>query len=112
MKHFFTKIQQCVHKLHTLKIKTRLLVLVLTTGFLSFLTLGGLSFYAMDIVKNGMNKLGEDVTVAGAEFTEELMLRQLKENLEDLAESRANFIDYETDLIRENVKTMANLTAS
>ncbi len=109
MENLFAKIRHCVQKLHTLKIKTRLLVLVLAAGFLSFLTLGGLSFYAMDIVKNGMDKLSERVGTAGAEFTEELMLRQLKDTLEDLAESRANFIDHETDLIRENVEIMARL---
>ncbi|MBR1647275.1 MAG: SpoIIE family protein phosphatase [Selenomonadaceae bacterium] len=73
------------------------------------MTLGSLAFYAMDIVKNGMDKLGERVSVAGTEFTEELMLRQFKETLEDLAESRANFIDYETYLIREDVDMMSKL---
>ena len=109
MENIFASIKQCVHKLHTLKIRTRLLVLVLATGFLSFLTLSGLSFYAMDIVKRAMDELGGRVGTAGAEFTEELMLRQFKETLEELAESRADFIDHETDLIRENVEIMANI---
>ena len=90
-------------------IRKRLLVLVLAAGILSFLTLSGLSFYAMSLVKRGMDELGERVSSAGAAFTEELMTHQFKETLKDLAKSRADFIDHETDLIREDVKMMANL---
>ena len=89
-------------------IQKRLLVLVLAAGILSFLTLSGLSSYGMSVMKSEMTELGEKVGKAGADFTETLVTYQLKRTLGDLATARAEFIDHETDFIRQDVKILAN----
>ena len=94
-------------KLRRRDIKTRLLFLVLTAGILSFLTLSSLSFYAMILVKNGMDELGNRVGKAGARFTEELMTEHFRETLGELAQARADFINHEAELIVENVRVLS-----
>ncbi|MBQ3444392.1 MAG: SpoIIE family protein phosphatase [Selenomonadaceae bacterium] len=89
-------------------IQKRLLVLVLAAGILSFLTLSGLSFYGLLTVRNEMEEMGDDLSKAGANFTENLVTYQLKRTLEDLARARAEFIDNETELIRSDVKVLAD----
>ena len=88
-------------------IQKRLLVLVLAAGILSFLTLSGLSFYGLWTVRDEMEEMGEDLSKAGANFTENLVTYQLKRTLEDLAKARAEFIDHETELIRSDVEILA-----
>ena len=88
-------------------IQKRLLVLVLAAGILSFLAMSGLSFYGMSIMRDEMNELGEKVGKAGANFTKTLITYQLKRNLSELAQARAEFIEHETDLIREDVTILA-----
>ena len=88
-------------------IKKRLLFLVLTAGILSFLTLSSLSFYGLSIVSNEMEKMGDELGKAGANFTETLMTYQIKKTLEEIAIARAEFIDHETDSIRTNIKILA-----
>ena len=92
-------------------IQKRLLVLVLAAGILSFLTLSGLSFYGLLTVRNEMEEMGDDLSKAGANFTENLVTYQLKRTLEDLAKARAEYIDHETTLIRSDVEILArNMT--
>ena len=88
-------------------IQKRLLVLVLAAGILSFLTLSGLSFYGLLTVRNEMKEMGDDLSKAGANFTENLVTYQLKRTLEDLAKARAELIDNETKLIRSDVTVLA-----
>ncbi|MBD3879677.1 MAG: hypothetical protein SR1Q5_08390, partial [Quinella sp. 1Q5] len=88
-------------------IQKRLLVLVLAAGILSFLTLSGLSFYGLLTVRNEMEEMGDDLSKAGANFTESLVTYQLKKTLEDLAKARAEFIDRETETIRSDVKILS-----
>ncbi len=90
-------------------IQKRLLVLVLAAGILSFLTLSGLSFYGMNVMRGEMTKLGDKVGEAGADFTENLMTYQLKQTLGELATSRAGFIDHEINLIRLDVEIMSHI---
>ena len=89
-------------------IEKKLLVLVLAAGILSFLTLSGFSFYGMTVMRSDMKDLGEEVGKAGAILTGNLMTYQLKRNLSELAKARAEFIDHETFLIRQNVETLAS----
>ena len=89
-------------------IQKRLLVLVLAAGILSFLAMSGLSFYGMSIMRDEMNELGEKIGKAGADFTETLMTYQIKRTLADLAKARAEFIDHETDLIRQDVSLLSS----
>ena len=89
-------------------IQNRLLGLVLAAGVLSFLTLSGLSFYGMCVMRGEMSELGEKVGKAGADFTETLMTYNLKRTLGELATARAEFINHEISFIRQDVKILAN----
>ena len=61
-------------------IQKRLLVLVMAAGILSFLTMSGLSFYGVNIVRNEMNEMGYELGKAGANFTENLVSYHLKQS--------------------------------
>ena len=89
-------------------IQKRLLVLVMAAGVLSFLAMSGLSFYGMNIVRNEIGEMGDDIGRAGANFTENLMTYQLKKSLGQLATARAEYIDNEIEFIRSSVEIMAN----
>ena len=84
-------------------IQKRLLVLVLAAGILSFLTLSGLSFYGMTIMRDEMTELGNKLGKAGANFTESLVTYQIKQALGEVAFVRANFIEQKLDVIRANI---------
>ena len=88
-------------------IHKRLLVLVMAAGILSFLTLSSLSFYDMKTMQGEMSELGKEVGKAGANFTRELIMYQLKKTLGEVATSRAEFIEQEIDLIQEDVELLA-----
>ncbi len=88
-------------------IQNRLLVLVLAAGILSFLTLSGLSFYGMTVMRDEMTELGDKVGKAGADFTETLITYQIKQTLGEIAQARAEFIDHETETIMSTVRIMA-----
>ena len=90
-------------------IQKRLLDLVLAAGILSFLTLSGLSFYAMNTISGEMSIFEEKIGKAGANFTESLMEYQIKRMLDEIAKSRADFIEQEIVLIRQDVNMLANL---
>ena len=89
-------------------IQKRLLVLVLAAGILSFLTLSGLSFYGVSIMRGEMLRLGEEVSKAGANFTESLTEYQLKQTLGELAKARAEFIDNEMKFIQKDVEILSH----
>ena len=90
-------------------IQKRLLVLVMAAGILSFVAMSGLSFYGLSTVRGEMREMGNDLGKAGADLTETLVKYQLKQMLGALATSRADFIDNETHLFREDVKIIANV---
>ena len=88
-------------------IQKRLLVLVLAAGILSFLAMSGLSFYGMNVTRNEMNALGDELGKAGANFTETLVTYQIKQTLGELAESRADFIEQKLDFIRSDIEILS-----
>ena len=88
-------------------IQKRLLVLVLAAGILSFLTMSGLSFYGVAIVRDEMLELGNNLGKAGANFTETLMTYQIKRTLSEVAVARADFIEQKLGVIRSNIKILS-----
>ena len=89
-------------------IQKRLLFLVMTAGILSFLTMSGLSFYVISVMRGEIQEMGVDIGRAGANFTENLMTFQLKKSMGQLATARAEYIDNEAEFIRSSVEIMAN----
>ena len=90
-------------------IEKRLLVLVLAAGILSFMTVSGLSFYGMSVIRSEMSALGDKVGEAGANFTESLITYQLKKTLGELAEARAGSIDRDVYLLRTDVEILSRM---
>ena len=89
-------------------IEKKLFFLVLSAGILSFLALSSLSFYAMNLMRDEISDLGNEVGKAGATFTENLMEYHIKKTLSELAKDRAEFIDNEIDLIYQDVAILAD----
>ena len=89
-------------------IQKRLLVLVLTAGILSFMTVSGLSFYGLSIVRDELNKMGSVLGKAGADFTESIVSYQLQCTLSELADSRADYIEREALLMQQEVQMLAH----
>ena len=89
-------------------IQKRLLALVLMAGILSFLTLSSFSFYGMNTMHREMEEVGGEVGKAGASFTRNLIMYQMKKTLGEVSRSRADFIEQEVELIRQDVKMLAN----
>ena len=90
-------------------IEKKIFVLVLAAGILSFLTLSGFLFYVMNLSRDEMSKLGEKIGNSGADFTESLIEYQQKKTLSELAKTRAEYIEHETDLIYQDVEMLARL---
>ena len=88
-------------------IQKRLLVLVMAAGILSFAAMSGLSFYGLSIVRNEMRDMGDELGKAGAQFTQNMVMHQLKKTLGELAKARAEFIDNETTLMLADVSVLA-----
>ncbi|MCR5833515.1 MAG: SpoIIE family protein phosphatase [Selenomonadaceae bacterium] len=88
-------------------IQKRLLVLVLIAGILSFLTLSGLSFYNVNIMRDEMDDLGDEIGKTGALLTKNLVTYQLKSMLGELAMARADFIDNEIKIISQDVQIIS-----
>ena len=89
-------------------IEKKLFFLVLSAGILSFLALSGLTFYAMNLMRDEISELGDEVGKAGANFTENVMEYQIKKNISELAKARAELIDDEIDLISQDVAILAS----
>ncbi len=90
-------------------IEKKIFILVLAAGILSFLTLSGFLFYVMNLSRGEMSRLGEKIGNSGADFTESLIEYQQKKTLSELAKTRAEYIEHETDLIYQEVEMLARL---
>lgn len=90
-------------------IQQKLRYFVMAAGILPFLALIGLGSYGLNIVLDEMGELGENLGKAGANFTENLVSYHLKHTLLEMAKSRADFIERETEIIVYNVRIMSNM---
>ena len=90
-----------------LDIQKKVLILVLGMGLATFLALGIFSFLGSKVVKKDMQTMTAELSAKSAEFTDDLSIAQIKETLDKLAEARAQFIDREMSIYREDATILS-----
>ena len=90
-----------------LNIHKKVLILVLGAGLITFLLLGIFAYGGKIIVQRDMEEMSVDLGEKSASYTEEFVIAQLKLTLGELAEAKAQFIDREMAITRENAKIFA-----
>ncbi|MBR1647274.1 MAG: SpoIIE family protein phosphatase [Selenomonadaceae bacterium] len=86
-----------------LNIREKVLILVLGMGLITFLALGICSYLGSRVVQKDMQTMSAELGKKSAEFTDELLISQLKETLGELAVAKAQFIDRQMSTAREDV---------
>ena len=92
-----------------LNIHKKVLILVLGAGLATFLVLGIFSYYAGNVVQQELKNMSLELGEKSASYTESLVINQLKQTLGELAEARAQFIDREISITREDAKALAEI---
>ena len=90
-----------------LNIREKVLILVLGMGLTTFIALGIFSYLGSKVVEKDMNMMTAELGEKSAEFTDELLFTQLKETLGELAEAKAQFIDREMSIAREDATILS-----
>ncbi|MBR0059886.1 MAG: SpoIIE family protein phosphatase, partial [Selenomonadaceae bacterium] len=91
-----------------LNIHKKVLILVLGTGLATFLMLGIFSYSEKNIVQKDMAKASVELGEKSAIYTDALLEDELKQTLGKLAESKAEYINSEMAITRDNAKILAN----
>ena len=91
-----------------LNIHKKVLILVLGAGLATFLVLSVFSYYGRGVVKSDMMIMSNELGEKSASYTDALLIDQLKQTLGELAEARAQFIDREIYVTREDAKILAD----
>ncbi|MBQ6006466.1 MAG: SpoIIE family protein phosphatase [Selenomonadaceae bacterium] len=95
-------------KLRRLDIHKKVLMLVLGAGFTTFLVLGIFSYYGRNAVQRDMATMSVEFGTKSAQFSEDLLIAQLKHTLGELAEANAQFVDHEMALTRDDAEILAS----
>ncbi len=90
-----------------LNIHKKVLILVLGAGLATFLVLGFFSYYGKSVVQQDMAEMSVELGEKSTIYTDELLINQLKQTLGELAEAKAQFIDREMAVTREDAKILA-----
>ena len=90
-----------------LNIHQKVLILVLGMGLTTFLALGIFSYLCSRVVQKDMQTMSAEFGEKNAEFTDDLSLGQIKATLTELAEAKAQFIDREMSVTREDVTILS-----
>ena len=91
-----------------LNIHKKVLTLVLGTGLATFLVLGIFSYVAKSIVQRDMEKMSDELGEKSAGYTDEVLTGELELSLGELAKAKAEFINREMSITRENAKILAD----
>ncbi len=91
-----------------LNIHKKVLILVLGAGLATFLVLSVFSYYGRGVMQKEMGKMSVELGEKSATYTTELLTDQLKQTLGELAEARAQFIDRQMSITREQAVMLAN----
>ena len=91
-----------------LNIHRKVLFLVLGAGLATFLVLSIFSYFGKGVVQRDMAAMGVELGEKSASYTDELLIDQLKQTLGELAEAKAQFIDREMAVTREDAEILAD----
>ncbi len=91
-----------------LSIHKKVLRLVLGAGLTTFLVLGAFSYFGKSVVQRDMVEMSVELGEKSAAYTEELLIDQLKQTLGELAAAKAQFIDREMTITRDDATILAN----
>ena len=90
-----------------LNIHKKVLSLVLGTGLATFLVLGIFSYVARDIVQRDMSKMSNELGEKSASYTDDILTKELEQTLGELAKARAEFINREMTITRDDATILA-----
>ncbi|MBQ6758971.1 MAG: SpoIIE family protein phosphatase [Selenomonadaceae bacterium] len=91
-----------------LNIHKKVLILVLGTGLVTFLVLGAFSYYGRGIVRRDMVAMSIELGEKSATYADDLLIEHLKQTLGELAEAKAQYVDREMSITREDAEILAN----
>ena len=91
-----------------LNIHKKVLILVLGAGLTTFLVLGIFSYFGKNIVQRDMTLMSVELGEKSASYTGNLLTEQLKQTLGELTKAKAQFIDREMYIIKEDATILAN----
>ncbi len=91
-----------------LNIHKKVLILVLGAGLTTFLVLGIFSYFGKNIVQRDMALMSVELGEKSANYTHNLLINQLKQTLGELALARAQFMDRELSIIKEDAEILAS----
>ncbi|MBR6887427.1 MAG: SpoIIE family protein phosphatase [Selenomonadaceae bacterium] len=91
-----------------LNIHKKVLILVLGAGLTTFLVLGIFSYFGKNIVQRDMMLMSFELGEKSASYTGNLLTEQLKQTLGELTKAKAQFIDREMYIIKEDATILAN----
>ncbi len=91
-----------------LNIHKKVLILVLGTGLATFLMISIFNYCEKNIVQKDMAKASVELGEKSAIYTDALLEEELKQTLGKLAESKAEYINSEMAITRENATILAN----
>ena len=91
-----------------LNIHRKVLILVLGAGLVTFLVLSVFAYCGSRVVRNDMGDMSVELGERSASYTTDLLTEQAKQTFGELAEARAQHIDREMAIMREDAKILAN----
>ena len=91
-----------------LNIHKKVLILVLGTGLVTFLVLGAFSYYGRGIVRRDMVAMSIELGEKSATYADDLLIEHLKQTLGELTEAKAQYVDREMSITKEDAEILAN----
>ena len=91
-----------------LNIHKKVLILVLGAGLVTFLVLGLFSYYGRGVVRRDMVAMSIELGEESATYADDLLIEHLKQTLGELAKAKAQYIDREMSITKEEAEILAN----
>ena len=91
-----------------LNIHKKVLMLVLGAGLTTFLVLSIFSYFGKNLVQRDMADMSVELGEKSAGYTDALVVDQLKKTFGELAEVKAQFIDWEMAVLRDDATILAD----
>ena len=90
-----------------LNIHKKVLILVLGAGLVTFLVLGAFSYYGRDVVRHDMIAMSIELGEKSAKYADDVLIDHLKQTIGELSEAKAQYIDREMSITREDAEVLA-----